>query len=284
MKLLRAIIYSNSYVAFVLGILTLSSYALVENIEWRLYTVICVFLGSFILYNFHRLYKIDFIPENQLSERHKWVLKRANPLKISMGLSLFVMMLLLPNFNADTIVCLIPAGLISVGYTIPIVPTETGWRRLRDIPFTKPLIISLVVSYLTLAFPVFEKWGFSELKHTVFVKLFAERMLFLLAVTIPFDMRDLLSDKASGLETLATEFGFVQTRNVGLIALLAWLLMLVWRLIALGFSWPQMIFGFVMFGFVLVCYLLTTPKRQDLFYILAFEGSIILYSLGWLLL
>jgi 4-hydroxybenzoate polyprenyltransferase len=284
MKLLRAIIYSNSYVAFVLGILTLSSYALVENIEWRLYTVICVFLGSFILYNFHRLYKIDFIPEDQLSERHQWVLKRANPLKISMGLSLFVMMLLLPNFNADTIVCLIPAGLISVGYTIPIVPTETGWRRLRDIPFTKPLIISLVVGYLTLAFPVFEQWGFSELKHPVFVKLFAERMLFLLAVTIPFDMRDLLCDKASGLETLATEFGFVQTRNVGLIALLAWLLMLVWRLIALGFSWPQMIFGFVMFGYLLVCYLLTNPKRQDLFYILAFEGSIILYSLGWLLI
>ncbi len=284
MKLLRAIIYSNSYVAFVLSILTLSSYALVENIEWRLYTVICVFLGSFILYNFHRLYKIDFIPEDQLSERHQWVLKRANPLKISMGLSLFVMMLLLPNFNADTIVCLIPAGLISVGYTIPIVPTETGWRRLRDIPFTKPLIISMVVSYLTLAFPVFEQWGFSELKHPVFVKLFAERMLFLLAVTIPFDMRDLLSDKASGLETLATEFGFVQTRNVGLFALLAWLLMLVWRLIALGFSWPQMIFGFVMFGYVFVCYLLTTPKKQDLFYILAFEGSIILYSLGWLLL
>lgn len=284
MKLLRAIIYSNSYVAFVLGILTLSSYALVENIEWRLYTVICVFLGSFILYNFHRLYKIDFIPEDQLSERHQWVLKRANPIKISMGLSLFVMMLLLPNFNADTIVCLIPAGLISVGYTIPIVPTETGWRRLRDIPFTKPLIISLVVSYLTLAFPVFEQWGFSALKHPVFAKLFAERMLFLLAVTIPFDMRDLLNDKASGLETLATEFGFVQTRNVGLIALLAWLLMLVWRLIALGFSWPQMIFGFVMCSYVLVCYLLTTPKRQDLFYILAFEGSIILYSLGWLLL
>jgi 4-hydroxybenzoate polyprenyltransferase len=283
MKLLRAVIYSNIYVALVLGLLTLSSYAIISNIDWHLYTVLSVFFGSFILYNFHRLYKIDFIPKDQLSERHLWVLQRANALKISMGLALFAMMILLPNYNADTIVCLIPAGLISVGYTIPIVPTETGWRRLRDIPFTKPLIISLVVSYLTLAFPVFEQWGFAELKHQVFVKLFAERMLFLLAVTIPFDMRDLASDKASGLETLATQFGFEQNKKVGLVTLVAWFAMVVWRIYIVQFEWMDLAFGSTLLLILLFAYWQTSPKRSDMFYVLIFEGAILLYAIGWLL-
>lgn len=284
MKLIRAIIYSNVYVALVLGALTLSSYALIANIDWHLYTVLSVFFGSFILYNFHRLYKIDFIPKEDLSERHLWVLKRSNGLKVSMGLALFFMMLLLPNYDADTIVCLIPAGLISVGYTIPIVPTETGWQRLRDIPFTKPLIISLVVSYLTLAFPVFEQWGFRELGHGVFIKLFAERMLFLLAVTIPFDMRDLSSDKASGLETLATQFGFEQTKKVGLVALVAWYLMVVWRISSIDSGIMGSAFGTTLFIMLLVAYWKTDLSRSDLFYVLLYEGAILIYSIGWLLL
>jgi len=280
---LRAIVYSNIYVAFVLAALTLSSYFLVPELEMRIHTVISVFLGSFILYNFHRLYKVDFIPADQLSARHEWVLKRSNYMKMAMGFALFGLMILLPNYDADTIVCLIPAGMISVGYTIPIIPSENGWTRLRDIPFTKPLIISLVVSYLTMAFPLFDQLGFAALSEPQLVQLLAERMLFLLAVTIPFELRDLHNDKNSGLKTLATKLGFDQAKMVGVISLGAWVFMLSWRFWSFGFSIFDILVGIVLLVWLAACYALITIRRTDLYYILAFEGSIMLYSLGWVL-
>lgn len=278
MKLVRAFIYSNLFVAFVLSALTLSAYAVVPNIPFRWHTWISVFFGSFVLYNFHRLYKIDFIPEDQLSARHHWVLRHASALKIAMAAAVLLMMLILPHFNADTIVALVPAGIISVGYTIPIFPTENGWRRFRDIPLTKPLIISLVVTYLTLAFPVFDQWGFQAVYHPTFIGLFAERMLFLLAVTIPFDLRDLRSDETSGIATLATQLGFKTAKKVGLIALFAWLAMVLWNKLFHYYK-PELTIALVVLCLLLMyAFSKTNPNRSDLFYVLCFEGAILIYA------
>ena len=108
-----------------------------------------------------------------------------------MSFAVFIQLLILPNFDADAIVWVIPAAIISAGYTIPLLPTAHGWQRFRDIPLAKPLIISIVASYLTFGFPVFEQWGMQALFTKSMFPLFAERMLFLLAVTIPFDLRDI---------------------------------------------------------------------------------------------
>lgn len=279
MKVLKALIYSNLYVALVLSLLTTSSYLSLAAVPLKLYVVLSVFFGSFLLYNFHRLYKIDFIPKDQLSVRHLWVLKHTQIMKLAMALSLFVLMLLLPSFNADTIVALIPAAMISLGYTIPILPSDKGWRRFRDIPFTKPLIISIVVTYLTFSFPVLEHLGMNAVFAKDALFGFFERTLFLLAVTIPFDMRDLKGDTDAGIETLATQFGFNKTKKVVVVSLVAWLALFTFQ----AFYYQN--FGLEFFGKLLVAFYVAigvgkmSESRSDLYYILFFEGSIILYAL-----
>ena len=81
----RVLIYSNVFVALVLAILTWSSYASLSMLDMKWYVPASVFLGSFVLYTFHRLYKIDFIPEDQLSSRHLWVVRRSNAMKYANG-------------------------------------------------------------------------------------------------------------------------------------------------------------------------------------------------------
>lgn len=283
MKILKDIVYSNLFVASVLGTLTLSTYSTLSDLSLRWNIWIAVFFGSFFLYNFHRLYKIEYIPEHQLEERHYWVLKHSKKIKLSMTLSVLLMMTVMPYFNEGTLVALLPAGIISVGYTIPIFPTENGWRRFRDIPLIKPLIIASVVAYLTLAFPVFDQWGFQAVCRPLLVGLFIERMFFLLAVTIPFDLRDLQSDTDSGTTTLATYLGFKAAKKVGLLALFVWIALVVVNKYLDHYSARQALV-LVLLGLLLVYgYIKTEQNNSDMFYVLCFEGSILLYALALIL-
>lgn len=278
MRLLRAAIYFNFFVALVLSALTACSYALFDYLVFRWYVVAAVFLGSMVLYTFHRLYKIDHIPAERLGERHRWVLRNAGKAKVFMVSCVFLLMLLLPNFDTDSIIWLVPAGILSLGYTIPLVPGEKNWWRFRDIPFAKPLIIALVVSYLTLAFPVFEQEGIMAVFQPDVMKAWSERLLFILAVTIPFEMRDLSGDRQAGLETVATEFGFRVSRQLILVVAMAWLALCAWRAFEAAFAWPLVAGPLVLLAALLPAVGFLHPQRGELFYVLVFEGMILLYA------
>jgi 4-hydroxybenzoate polyprenyltransferase len=283
MQLIRSVVYSNLFVAFLLTSLTVSSYAIVDSLENHWYVPMSIFLGSFVLYTFHRLYKIDFIPKNQLAERHVWVLKYAKPLKYAMSFAVFIQMLILPSFDADAIVWVIPAGVVSAGYTIPLLPTSSGWQRFRDIPLAKPLIISLVASYLTFGFPVFEQWGMQGFLTKSMFPLFVERLLFLLAVTIPFDLRDISNDKHAGINTLATEFGFQRGRQFGLLIAVIWFIQASYLSCQMEGSISMLFIFASLFALVILAYALMKEEWKELKYTLIFEGLILLYALAFIL-
>ncbi|MEX2595284.1 MAG: hypothetical protein WEC59_00030 [Salibacteraceae bacterium] len=200
-----------------------------------------------------------------------------------MSLAVFFLMLILPNFNTDTIVWLVPAGLVSIGYTIPVIPTKHGWQRFRDIPFTKPMIIALVVTYLTMAYPIFEQLGIGRVFSGHYLPLLGERMLFILAVTIPFDVRDIVNDKDAGLSTLGTQLGFNQARSVAYTVAAAWMVVILWRWVQFDFA-SIFLLQLSLTGTVLMLALRTlNPSWKDMGYILVFEGMIVLYSLVYVM-
>ena len=283
MRLVRAFVYSNLFVAVLLSCLTLSTYSMLDYLSFNWFVPVSILLGSFVLYTFHRLYKIDFIPKDQLAQRHLWVLKYATYLKYAMSLAVFIQLLILPNFHADAIVWIIPAGIISAGYTIPLLPTATGWQRFRDIPFAKPIIISLVASYLTFGFPIFEQMGMEDLFSREIFPLFIERVLFLLAVTIPFDLRDISNDQRAGLSTIATQFGFQKGRQVGLLAAVLWFIQTGYvSLRANSIEFAVIYLG--IFSLIIIGYILMKQPWEELKYTLVFEGLILTYALAFILL
>jgi hypothetical protein len=277
-SILKTLVDSNFFVALVLGSLTASTYANFHELSWKWYVPASIFLSSFILYSFHRLYKIDFIPKDQLAERHLWMLKNAIKVKYAMVFAVFLMMLLLPNFSADTIVWLVPASIVSIGYTIPILPTKDGWQRFRDIPLTKPLIIALVVSYLTLAFPLFEQEGIYVLSNKLNIAALFERCCFLIAVTIPFEIRDVRSDNMAGLSTMATRLGFIESKKTSLAATFTWLVLLALLCLeaqSLNLFLVQLIF---VGGPLVIAVWKMKPGWNEHQYALIFEGLILLYA------
>lgn len=264
--------------ALVLTLLALSTYPLVDIFPFKWYVIVSVFLGTFTLYSFHRLYKIDFIPKTQLGERHQWMLRNGRLIKYGMAICVLLALFILPNYDAKDIVWVVPAAIISIGYTVPIIPVESKWWRLRDIPIAKPFIIAFIVAYLTLCFPIFEHFDLEEVFTQRNITLFIERAVFLLSVTIPFEMRDLKSDRDAGLSTVATFLGFSMARRMAYASIGLWLILFLPRSL-IQENYPLFFSGILIGAGTALGVYQIDEKRSELFYVIVFEGLIALYAL-----
>ena len=282
MGFIRGAVYSNVFVGIVLTLLAMSSYSLIAELSFNWYLPISVFLGSFVLYNFHRLYKIDFIPIHRLSARHEWMLANGTHIKYGMAISVLIAMLILPNYDAKDVVWLVPAAMVSIGYTVPVIPTESKWWRLRDIPLAKPLIISLVVTYLTLCFPIYEQFEIRDVFQPYNLTLFIERCVFLVSVTIPFEMRDIGTDKEEGLATLATYLGFDLSKRLAFSSLALWFFLFEWRVVS-EHNLALVISGLIILALGVVGIWRLNESKKEMYFVLAFEGLIAVYAILMLL-
>jgi 4-hydroxybenzoate polyprenyltransferase len=123
---------------------------------------------------------------------------------------------------------LIFMGLISVAYSLPLFTLGEQKFGLRNIPGLKQFLITLVWSMSTVLLPVFEAQDMhlTNISMRDMTILLAKRFLFIGALTVPFDIRDLFEDRESGLKTVPVVIGekraylFCQVLLAGYIVLL----------------------------------------------------------------
>jgi hypothetical protein len=104
---------------------------------------------------------------------------------------------------------LIFLGIISVCYGLPIFTLGDQKFGLRNIPGLKPFLITVVWTLSTVLLPILEA---KELHLTTIsmqdtTLLIAKRFLFVFALTVPFDIRDLFDDNKLGVKTIPVIIG-----------------------------------------------------------------------------
>lgn len=104
------------------------------------------------------------------------------------------------GFSYSRMKLLFLAGVISILYTLPIFGKS---MRLRDFSFIKIFLIAFVWAVVTESIPLYESGV--EIKTIIF--LFLERVAFFIAITIPFDLRDLEVDLTNNVKTLPSILG-----------------------------------------------------------------------------
>jgi 4-hydroxybenzoate polyprenyltransferase len=134
----------------------------------------------------------------------------------------------IPFLNKVLVIRLSPFLLLALFYVVPVWKTKGKWIRVRDIPYFKIFLVAAVWSFVTvvLAFladnaswkPDIAAWG--SILH---------RFIFIFAITLPFDIRDLEHDRGGGLITFAGTLGVP-----GVNRLSAFLLTIVASIAALG--------------------------------------------------
>jgi 4-hydroxybenzoate polyprenyltransferase len=103
------------------------------------------------------------------------------------------------------LITLAPIAAITIFYSLPVFKAERKLFRLREIPLLKIFLIAIVWSVATIMLPIIQSERHENTVHVLLMLI--ERFLFVFAITIPFDIRDIMADQKGGLRTIPTMLG-----------------------------------------------------------------------------
>jgi len=166
--------------------------------DWLLLSV--VFSSTLLIYGIHRIVGIKKLEQASSQGRFKIIITYKHHIQVYVVLSILALLYLMSRLDYQVIILLIPVSLISFLYTLPLL----GSTRLRDMHLIKIFLIAFVWSYLG-ALPIYLSGARLGLVGWVFV----EKYFFLLAITLPFDIRDMNID--GKLKTIPTVVGVQKT-------------------------------------------------------------------------
>ncbi|MGE0567566.1 MAG: UbiA family prenyltransferase [Bacteroidia bacterium] len=212
MKALTLLIKSNIYISLAAVLLTISTQVQIEmDPQWHPYLFL-IFFATLFEYNLHRLITVLTNRDALRSDKHNWVNSRRNGFYLLMIFSVLGFIIAVLQAKLKVLLTLAPIAGLTLFYSTPISRSTKGILRLRQIPYLKIFLISFVWSTVTVFLPV----TYSEKSFNKFhlLTVIVERFLFVMAITIPFDIRDMEADRQAGLKTIPLKIG-VQ-KSIGL--------------------------------------------------------------------
>lgn len=273
-------LFSNLFVALAVTGLTCETFFLINLHDYK-YPVF-IFFSTLFLYNFHRVFRMEYRSEKEQKEnRHYWVKGHAVYFYLILIIAFTgVVYSLIFFLNIRTIFFLIPVGIISFGYSIPFIRTSKGLIRLRDVPGLKIFLISFVLSCVTVLLPVTCYNGNVKLMDPALGFIFVRRMLFVFAITIPFDIRDMEYDGENNAKTIPLIFGIEKSKKIALAALMVFILLALAQYLSIKNTNAFYIFALIVSSILTSVIILQTNRdRKEYFYSFLVEGTMLMQCL-----
>ena len=236
-----------------------------------------IFSSTLFLYALHRIIGLKRVQKFTDKGRYLVIQRFRNHIILYAflgGLAATFCFFQLPNFQKAIIVA--PA-LLSIGYVIPVFGKE---RRLRDFNFLKIFLVAGVWAWVTTVVPLV---GVPLASGMELFLIFAERFLFIFAITIPFDIRDLKVDNDGNVSTIPGKIGVRKSLYLSYLSLTA---MIVISSFLFGSGvYPLGYYFGMLLSFVTTCWFIYLTPRQshDYFFTGVMDGTMILQFLFILL-
>jgi hypothetical protein len=132
---------------------------------------------------------------------------------------------LFTDFNLKSLLILFPFAFMTFFYAIPLFKIGKLEVSFRNFPMIKIFSIAIAWAGISVFFPLYE----ANYQFTSAVYLeFLQRILILLAITIPFDIRDIAAD-AKSLKTLPQILGVNFSKVLGILLLFGFILMEIFK-------------------------------------------------------
>lgn len=233
-----------------------------------------VFSFTLFTYNGQRLFRLNrklYLTKN-IGEHLNWVKthrKALTYLSIIAGLTGLVCLYFM---DIKSWLILIPTGIISFFYVVPIIPFYDKSPTLRDLPYLKIILIAIVWSLIIVWLPFVNINDTIGLSNQDFIIAIIQTALFVIAITIPFDIRDLEYDNSTNLKTFPQLFGIK-----GALLFSSLLLICSSYLITLLPLEKRHIYALI-FGLCITLFLilLTKKSRKELFFAGLIEGTVLI--------
>jgi len=207
-KILNFYIFSNIHVAvsaFCLTKITLLKFGFESNI-----TPFFVASSVIVSYNFIRFYEVK---TNKLSWLKKWFVGHQKAILLLSLVSIVFLLcfLFIGNINLKSLVILFPFAFMTLFYVVPILKVGNYEISFRNFPGVKIFSIAIAWAGVTVLFPLYEQGV--RFDNTIYIEFF-QRILILIVIIIPFDIRDVDSDSIN-LKTLPIVFGVEKSKWLG---------------------------------------------------------------------
>jgi len=221
-KILDFYIFSNIHVAlagFSITKITLINF----GIEGHL-TPFFVAFSILLSYNFIRYYEIK---KHRLIWLKSWFFENFDKITVLSILSILGLgyISFFADFNLKSLFILFPFAFLTFFYAIPLFKIGKLEVSFRNFPVIKIFSITVAWAGISVFFPLYEAdYQFSS---EVFLE-FIQRILILLAITIPFDIRDVEVDLEE-LKTLPQILGITNSKVLGTLLLFGFFLLEIFK-------------------------------------------------------
>lgn len=261
---LHSLIFGNFYISLSAITLTLSSY-LINNYSFNtvsIHLLAFIFFSTFFIYNFNTVGGASsFLARN---EKEKWIIDNENGLKIFLLLALLGITYFSFFLNFKSLLFVSHLGLLAFLYVFP-------WKfSLRRIPLMKIFILTYVWSSVSVILPVLfndHSIGNNEILN------FTERFIFILALAIPFDIRDYDKDLKSGVVTIPGLVGIANAIRISLFLILIFVMISFFNYGINFISLSRFLSGII----AAVLIFKSQEKKEDWYYMFWIDGIMIIH-------
>lgn len=213
--IVNLLIYGGAFIGLCASCITALSFELTGQAEQNLPYIFLIGAATAALYALHRVVGLNKTVHLKTSERFSIIRKYQFHIRVYTVIWAMISLSLLASFNLSFLLLLLPGGIIAFTYVIPFL---SGGRRLRDLGWAKIVMIGFSWSWLTAVIPL---GYFTEASIQMIVIHGLERMLFIMLLTIPFEIRDLHLDRSVGLITIPEKLGRKRTSRIAIILCIA---------------------------------------------------------------
>lgn len=228
-----------------------------------------VFASTWFIYTYQRFAKIK-TAQDFAAERREWMLKHSRLVNGSLWISGLAAGVLVLFLEVNTLLILIPAGILSAFYVGRFLLQKIP--GFRDLPFLKAYLVALAWTAMLVFLPLLQthvRWGSEQLQYALAM------FFFIFSLAIIFDLRDVEMDDRE-MKTIPHLIGKNGTVVLSLMALSASLILML-------LVQPEWWFWYLVIAFGGTLLLLLSKKHNtDFFYSFWLDGFLFLPGLGCL--
>ena len=277
-SILDFLLFSNLFIAICAVAQSLVTYHLLKA-EPSKYVLAFLFFSTLLIYNLAVLLAKPKAPQNSPFKRVRWIFEHH---RLTISTTLISALCLVPlgllYLSFESKLLMIFVGLLAVAYNIPFLTLNNKKIGLRNIPGIKLFLIAFVWASSCVLLPIVELESSHQLQIPLSetVLLVAKRFLFICAITVPFDIRDLFQDKLYELKTIPVILGEKKAWIFCQALLAIYLLLLILftkgiNIDVIGLALTVFLTGWLIFK--------SNIKRNEYFYFFYLDGTMLLQYL-----
>lgn len=275
--IIQFLVYTNIFVS-----LCCASLVYQTNVLWSMpldhRMAALVFLATLLAYNFQRLARLMIRKESQYTTRAIWLKRNIKGLVLLSVIGGVGVVWVAVNLSMRQWELLVPLGLVSLLYAVNLFRINGEWYAPRHLPYIKIFLIVLVWVGATVYLPLLEAPEFSWSDPALHL-LGLQRFLMVLAVTLPFDIRDRALDSKARLKTLAAAMGVNNTVRVSAMLLLTFAVTAMIQLYLEQIDLKATMMLLVSAAWTLVVIAQLNDERGPYYYSVVVESTLLVQSL-----